>query len=163
MKSDELTLDEPKLILTPKPEDEAAFFAWKQLFYTSLKLQRRMENLVGQWNLALSQSEAMFKAAHRPGLSQQELAEALLLTKGNVGCLVDRLENMGMLERRPDANDRRINRVYLTAEGRRTVAEIFKAHCDAVREMMQPLSEPQLGQLRSMLQLLEPTGSPCGH
>jgi DNA-binding MarR family transcriptional regulator len=144
------------LPLSPGPEDDVAFQAWRQLFITSLKLQRRVDNLLSPYNLALSQFEAMFKVGLRPGLSQQELCAALLLTKGNIGALVDRLEGMSMIERRPDAHDRRLNRLYLTPDGQRLVGEIFKHHLGLVREMMRPLSDPQLAQLRSLLQLLEP-------
>jgi DNA-binding MarR family transcriptional regulator len=149
------------LPLSPGPEDDVAFQAWRQLFITSLKLQRRVDNLLAPYNLALSQFEAMFKVGLRPGLSQQELSAALLLTKGNIGALVDRLEGMNMIQRRPDPHDRRLNRLYLTGDGQLLVGEIRKHHLALVREMMRPLSEPQLAQLRSLLQLIEPQQMPC--
>jgi DNA-binding MarR family transcriptional regulator len=151
--------ESPPLILPP--EDDVSFQAWRQLFLTSIKLQRRTETLMGQYDLAMSQFEAMFKVGLRPGQSQQDLCEALLLTKGNIGALVDRLEGMGMLQRRPDEKDRRINRLYLTPLGRQRVTEVFRKHLVVVREMMQPLSQHQLGQLRSLLQLIEPSPTPC--
>ncbi len=48
-----------------------------------------------------------------PGLSQRELAEILEVEPITVGRLVDRLEIRGMVERRPDPDDRRIWRLHL--------------------------------------------------
>ena len=86
---------------------------------------------------------------------QQELAEALYLTKGNIGALVDRLENIGYFERRPDSSDKRINRLYLTPSGRRLVGELLGEHLKLVHEKMKPLSVSQQKQLHALLQLLE--------
>ena len=112
--------------------------------------------MLAPYDLVMSQFEAMFKVGLNPGQSQQDLCAALLLTKGNIGALVDRLEGMGMIRRRPDEKDRRVNRLYLTPEGRERVTEIFSRHREMVHEMMEPLSHPQLAQLRSLLQLIEP-------
>lgn len=49
----------------------------------------------------------------RPGLSQRELAEILEVEPITVARLVDRLEGRGMVERRPDAADRRVWRLHL--------------------------------------------------
>jgi DNA-binding MarR family transcriptional regulator len=161
--SSQLSIPDPDVLpLAPLPADDVSFQAWRQLFLTSVKLQRKVENLMGQFDLSMSQFEAMFKVGHRPGQSQQDLCEALLLTKGNIGALVDRLEGMGMLQRRPDEKDRRVNRLYLTPLGRERVSAIFEQHLVLVREMMAPLSQSQLGQLRSLLQLLEPAPASCG-
>jgi DNA-binding MarR family transcriptional regulator len=157
------SLSDPERVpLPPLPADDVSFQAWRQLFLTSVKLQRRVETLMGRYDLSMSQFEAMFKVGHRPGQSQQDLCEALLLTKGNIGALVDRLEGMGMLRRQPDEKDRRVNRLYLTQHGLERVSAIFEEHLGLVREMMEPLSQMQLGQLRSLLQLLEPAPTPCG-
>jgi DNA-binding MarR family transcriptional regulator len=55
----------------------------------------------------------MANLAHRPGLSQKELADLLDLEPISVARMVDRLEAHGMLERRADASDRRIWRLHM--------------------------------------------------
>jgi len=52
-----------------------------------------------------------------PGLSQVALAEELNMGKVALGGLVDRLETLGLIERRPDPVDRRMNRIYLSKAG----------------------------------------------
>jgi DNA-binding MarR family transcriptional regulator len=61
-----------------------------------------------QWGLLL-------RLWQRPGLSQKEVADLLEVEPITVARLVDRLEQNGMIERRPDAHDRRIWRLHLCA------------------------------------------------
>ncbi|HKT74652.1 MAG TPA: MarR family transcriptional regulator [Steroidobacteraceae bacterium] len=51
------------------------------------------------------------------GITQTELANVLDLSKVALGGLIDRLERSAFVERRPDARDRRVNRVHLTSKG----------------------------------------------
>jgi DNA-binding MarR family transcriptional regulator len=62
------------------------------------------------------------------GMSQNELASLIEVEPITVGRLVDRLEARGMVERRPDPQDRRIWRLHLTPEAGPMLKEI-----DAVR------------------------------
>lgn len=138
------------------PRDDAALDAFRQLAVTFLKMQRRVEHLLVPRGLVLSQFEILAKVGLLAGPIQQDLADALLCTKGNIGAMVDRLETLGLIERRPDSQDKRVNRLYLTTEGKRLATEVFDEHHRLVREMLAPLSEPQQRQLRSLLQLAEP-------
>ena len=52
------------------------------------------------------------------GISQQELSERLLVTKGNVCMTLQAMEGEGLVERRLDAEDQRAHRLYLTNAGR---------------------------------------------
>jgi MarR family transcriptional regulator for hemolysin len=53
------------------------------------------------------------RLARHPGMSQNELAGICEVEPITVGRLVDRLEARGFVERRPDATDRRVNRLHL--------------------------------------------------
>ncbi|MEQ9640588.1 MAG: MarR family transcriptional regulator [Alphaproteobacteria bacterium] len=50
------------------------------------------------------------------GITQTEFSAILDIERASLGRLLDRLEEKGWLERRPDPSDRRIKRVYLTGE-----------------------------------------------
>ncbi|MFC7541100.1 MarR family transcriptional regulator [Siccirubricoccus deserti] len=54
----------------------------------------------------------------RPGVSQSELAEMLEVERATAGRMIDRLERKHWLVRRPDREDRRINRLYLTEDAK---------------------------------------------
>src|SRR5271163_2814707 len=108
------------------PDDCVA--AFKQLMITFLKLQRQLEEVLEPQGLVLSQFEALAKIGMKPGMIQQELVKHLLVTKGNVGALLDRLETMGWVQRRSCPNDRRANKLYLTPGGQTMILEIIKKH-----------------------------------
>jgi DNA-binding MarR family transcriptional regulator len=55
----------------------------------------------------------MARLARNPGITQKELADLLEVEPISVARMVDRLEAVGMLERRADAGDRRIWRLHL--------------------------------------------------
>lgn len=137
------------------PQDECVT-AFKQLYITYLKLQRQLEEVLEPHGLVLSQFEALAKIAIKPGMIQQELVQHLLVTKGNVGALLDRLESMGWVTRKADPNDRRANRLYLTPRGQSTIVEIIKKHREFISERFAALSIEQRETLRSLLKTIEP-------
>jgi DNA-binding MarR family transcriptional regulator len=51
-----------------------------------------------------------------------DLADGAGMAPQSIGELVDQLEDLGYVERRPDPDDRRVKRVYITPKGR-TVSE----------------------------------------
>jgi DNA-binding MarR family transcriptional regulator len=56
--------------------------------------------------------------SEQEGLAQSELAEKLLVRPPTISNSLDRIETAGWIVRRPDPDDRRISRVYLTEAGR---------------------------------------------
>ncbi|HWE00858.1 MAG TPA: MarR family winged helix-turn-helix transcriptional regulator [Tepidisphaeraceae bacterium] len=133
-----------------------ALSTWRQMVHTYLKLQRKVEEMLIPHGLVLSQFEALAKVAMNPGVIQQDLVKHLVVTKGNVGALVDRLEEGGLIERRPDPEDRRANRLFVTETGGTMIAEIFEKHQVLVREMFRPLNSNQRKTLGALLRELEP-------
>jgi DNA-binding MarR family transcriptional regulator len=71
--------------------------------------------------------------------------------------LLDRLESIGLVERRSDPNDRRANRLYLTSRGETMINEIFAKHCANIKEMMRPLNAEQCRSVQSLLKMIEPS------
>ncbi len=63
------------------------------------------------------------------GRTHTELAERLQITPATVTKMVQRMEKQGFLRRKPDPNDQRVSRVYLTDAGRAVqnrVEEVFQ-------------------------------------
>ena len=69
----------------------------------------------------------------QPGISQKELSELLEVEPITVARLIDRLENRGMVERRPDPRDRRIWRLHLLRPARDVLHEIDDQRADMTR------------------------------
>lgn len=58
--------------------------------------------------------------AYEDGLRLNDLASRAGMTPQSMGALVDELEELGYVERRPDPSDRRAKRIFMTAAGKRT-------------------------------------------
>ena len=54
----------------------------------------------------------------REGLTHTDLAQRLHVAPATITKMLQRMENAGFLVSRPDAEDQRVSRVYLTEEGR---------------------------------------------
>ena len=83
---------------------------------------RDLTEVLADHGVTLPQFDVLATLWHGEGITQQELAERLLVTKGNVVGLIDRLCGAGLIERRDDPADRRANRLHLTKAGRKRLA-----------------------------------------
>ncbi len=52
------------------------------------------------------------------GLTQSELCQRLNVEPASASKSIDRIEHAGFIQRHPDPNDARANRIYLTEQGR---------------------------------------------
>src|SRR5688572_632302 len=91
-------------------------------------VQRRVVATLTAHGLTLPQFDVLATLRYGEGVTQQELAGRLLVTKGNVCGVLDRLERLKWVERRADPDDARANRVYLTAAGRRKIDAVLPEH-----------------------------------
>lgn len=92
--------------------------------------------------LGVTRSQAWVIAylSRKDGMPQSVLANQLDLGKVALGGLVDRLEATGLVERRADAEDRRMKRIFLTPEGRKIVARMRKIAVATNTEILQSIS-----------------------
>ncbi|WP_060884842.1 MarR family winged helix-turn-helix transcriptional regulator [Streptomyces caniscabiei] len=83
-------------------------------------------------------------------LPMRRLAQKLRCEPSNVTGIVDRLEARGLVERRPDPNDRRVKLAAATDDGRR-VARSLRDSLDFAREPLAGLSTTERESLRELL------------
>ncbi|MEW2492142.1 MarR family winged helix-turn-helix transcriptional regulator [Streptomyces nodosus] len=83
-------------------------------------------------------------------LPMRRLAQRLRCEPSNVTGIVDRLEARGLVERRPDPEDRRVKLAAVTEEGRR-VARGLRDALDFAREPLAGLSHEERLSLRALL------------
>src|SRR5579859_4184923 len=103
----------------------ASLLAWLRLVRVFQKVDRASTDSLRYRQLSPAQLDVLAKVGSSEGISQQELADALLVTKGNVCQLLDKMETSGLLERRPD---RRVNRLFLTDQGRQVFDDVVPRH-----------------------------------
>ncbi|HEY8291604.1 MAG TPA: MarR family transcriptional regulator, partial [Thermomicrobiales bacterium] len=83
-----------------------------------------------------------------------ELANRLLVTKGNISQLLDKMERRGLVTRCPEG---RANALSLTAEGKRLFAAVVPAHEARVIARFGALTTDEQRQLLRLLRTLDHT------
>src|SRR3954453_20705807 len=78
----------------------------------------------------------------QPGMSQNELAGICEVEPISIGRLVDRLEARGLVERRPDPADRRVNRLHLLPAAQPILEEITSYRDALLDEIPEGIDEP---------------------
>jgi MarR family transcriptional regulator, 2-MHQ and catechol-resistance regulon repressor len=126
--------------------------AWLRLVRVFQKVDRVSSEALRCRQLSPAQLDVLAKVGSSEGISQQELAHALLVTKGNVCQLLDKMQGSGLLERRPDG---RVNRLFLTEQGRRVHDEIVPKHDAMLVEQFSSLSETEQRDLLRLLRHLD--------
>ncbi|CUR51423.1 putative Regulatory protein MarR [Nitrosotalea devaniterrae] len=64
--------------------------------------------------VSLSQWRVVGTLVLQPGLTQKEIADKVGIEGATLVPIIDKMEKEGLLKRKPDSSDRRINRIYLT-------------------------------------------------
>ena len=77
------------------------------------RLRRTFDTSVEQFGLTRTQWRALAYLYRTPGMTQTELAGQLELERASIGQAIDRLEHLGLVERRSAKNDRRVWQVHL--------------------------------------------------
>ncbi len=72
----------------------------------------------GRFGITRAQWAVLAKVERSEGMKQTELAELLEMQPITLTRLIDKLCDAGWIERRSDASDRRVNRLYLRKAGR---------------------------------------------
>ena len=95
----------------------------------------------------------LFLVEANPGVTQGRLAREVRLDRSTMVGVIDALEGRGLLERRRGA-DRRTNGLWLTREGRATVARLKRRIRLHERRVAGRLSMPERAQLVALLEKL---------
>lgn len=64
--------------------------------------------------VSLSQWRVVGALVMQPGLTQKEIADKVGIEGATLVPIIDKMEKEGLLKRKPDSSDRRVNRIYLT-------------------------------------------------
>lgn len=64
--------------------------------------------------VSLSQWRVVGTLVILPGLTQKEIADKVGIEGATLVPIIDKMEKEGLLKRKPDSSDRRVNRIYLT-------------------------------------------------
>ncbi len=102
-------------------------------------------------HMHVGQENLVYRLAAEEGVSQAQLAGVLCLDASTVTKMLLRLERDGVVERRPDADDARVSRVYLTPHGRALVEPVLDVWRQMEARITQGMSEAETLLLRRLL------------
>lgn len=152
------------VIETPPPADRRRaelplpVRTWVRIMRIYHRIDRRSAEGMRQWGLSTARFDVINHTGLHEGATQQELADALLVTKGNITQLLDALERDGLVRREKCG---RMNRVYLTDAGRAVRRRAMAGHVDLVSKAMVALSPDEQQTLANLLRKLERSLETC--
>jgi DNA-binding MarR family transcriptional regulator len=135
---------------TTPARDAAASEAWTLLAELVAAERGRTMCICSEVDLAPGQMAALKWLDPETPVPMRELANALCCDNSNVTGIIDRLEDRGLVERRPGEHDRRVKMLCVTPEGRR-VRERIRARMEEPPEPLLRLDPDERATLRELL------------
>jgi DNA-binding MarR family transcriptional regulator len=114
---------------------------WKKVFSEAL----------APLGIQVAHYDVLANIFHVPGLTQQQLAEKLLVGRSAMSMLLPELERRELIERRGDEADRRVRRLWLTAEGEALTRKAMAVHVARIEAMMHVLSDEECQSVGEMM------------
>ena len=126
-----------------------------RVWFRLIRLEARMQAAVGERlreiGVSIPQCDVLTTLTEQEGVSQQELAKRLYVTKGNISGLIDRLAEAGLVERRSTALDRRQHAIHLTETGRRTAERAIAVQHRWIASTLGKMADADLEALETQL------------
>jgi MarR family transcriptional regulator for hemolysin len=110
-----------------------------QIMDVARMLRTYADQRARQFGISRAQWAVLIRIERTEGLKQSELAEILDLQPISLTRLLDRLAGSGLIERRPDPNDRRANRLYLLPAARPLLDRLAELGTDMMATVLEGL------------------------
>lgn len=110
-------------------------------------MRRSFARRAGDIGLTQAQCKALAYAARHPGLKQAQLADLMDIQPITAARLIDHLQSVGLVERRPDPRDRRAQRIYTTPDAGPLLERIWELAAESRREALAGLPDEMRDQV----------------
>jgi MarR family transcriptional regulator for hemolysin len=131
----------------------------REIAFTIIDVARLLKTLADQraraYGMTRAQWAVLFRLDRSEGLKQSELADLLDLQPITLTRLLDRLADNDLIERRADPNDRRANRLFLTAAARPLLERLTLLGEEMMETVLAGFDDKATGRLRRDLDLLK--------
>ena len=140
-------------IVATLPEDEHRMRVWLALLGCFTSVERTLRSrFTHDFQSSLPRYDVLTALAQFPdGLTMGQVARKLMVTKGNITGVIGRLESNGYIVRSTSAEDRRVQLVRLTDEGRELWERMHAAYREVVEHVLQGLSDADAQKLARQL------------
>ncbi len=134
--------------LRDRHAERMAFTTWIRLARIYQRMHRLATTEFAGQGMSVAQFDLLAQLGIAEGISQQELADRLLVTKGNISQLVARMEQRGLIYR---CQEGRSNALFLTDTGKDLFATVIPEH---ERRLAARFAALDPGERRQLLHLL---------
>jgi MarR family transcriptional regulator for hemolysin len=123
-------------------------------------LRYQMDELIAEHGLTGVQLGLLNRLARTDGLVQAELGRRMAIEPATLTGIVQRLEREGWVRRACDAENRRLQRVWLTDKARQELPELQRLQTRHRRRALAGLSPAEIARLEELLDRIEGNLSP---
>src|ERR1700726_2183941 len=131
-----------------KPEYESINFLLRMICQAQ---RNQMSDALAEIGLYAGQEMFLWHLWREEGLTQSQLVERMCVQPPTVSKMLDRLEKAGLVERRPDAENSHLSRVYLTEQGNIQKLAVRAIWTDIEQRLTRRLSVEERIVLRRLL------------
>ena len=126
--------------------------AWLRLYRVVQKIDRAQSVHLRSWGLNTAQFDVLAHVGAHTRMTQQELADSLLVTKGNVSQLLDRMEKLGLLRR---CQEKRNNTLLLTEKGQQLYDLVVPTTEKLIEDQLAVLSPAEAADLLRLVRKVD--------
>ena len=138
------------------PWSNPRFKNWIALIRAHKAVAVALNKALSPLELNAAQLDMLMNIHRHPRLSQQELAERLLVGRSNVTMLLPQLEKQGLVRREADTKDKRVMRLELTPAGDKLLSKALDVYATLIERVMSASSEEECNQIgASMTRIVE--------
>lgn len=117
-------------------------------------LRSRFEERAGVHGLSAAQWRLLVRLWKEEGVTQARLAALLEVEPISISRMVDRMEQSGWIERRPDPNDRRAKAIFATAKAGKVYETMRTVAAEVYSEAFEGMSAEQQEAVVSGLEIM---------
>lgn len=121
------------------------------LHETARLLSKRYDQRAKSLGLTRAQIQVLAYLVYHEGINQAGLAELIEMEPISLARLIDRMEQAGWVQRRPDPRDRRAWRLYITDKAKPVFAEMIAIGAEVRGEALAGFTEAERDQVMELL------------
>jgi MarR family transcriptional regulator for hemolysin len=125
------------------------------LFELQRMLRLYADKQARRFGLTRAQWAVLAKLERTEGLKQTEIADLMEMQPITLTRLIDKLCDAGLIERRSDETDRRVNRLYLTEAARPLMAKLATLRAEITQTALASLSNADTHRLVDELETIK--------
>ncbi len=136
-------------------ETRAALYLWIAMNRAAGSIQEHLTPQVESHGVTLTEFGVLEALFHKGPLTHGEIASRVLLANSSITYVIDKLEDRGLLRRRPSEEDRREKIVELTPDGQSKIEDAFPEHAALIDDLMADLGLEEKREVASRLRRIE--------